>query len=182
MKKIINILILIFIASLFSCMNAEIGRNFRTADSLLQEVKKVEVKYNSINRDEIIHIYDTIKQNIDSLNKYMLTLPEVNETSYSLAIFTDVSKQAKHFVKEDYANKIKYSVEQIENLKIDVENNAIESDSVKIYLKSEKDALLELQENVERYSKSAKQIIEKYNNSIDGVNLFIEGLRNTNNE
>lgn len=182
MKSIKYILIVSFFASLFSCMNSEIGINLQTADSLYKEINKLDQKYKSINEEEIKLIYDTIKQNLDSLNKYMLTLPENNEAGYSLAIFTDVSKQAKHFVSENYSNEIDFSKKQIENLKTDIENNALPSDSVSFYISSEKDALLELQESVERHSKSSEQIREKYERSRIGVTIFIDSLRNAKNE
>jgi len=182
MKKVINISILILLVSLFSCMNAEIGRNIQTVDSLLQEINELDTKNKSIKTEEVRLMYDTIKQNLDSLNKYMLSLPKNDEATYSLAIFTDVSKQAKHFVAEDFSEDIKYSIKQIQNLKTDITNDALPSDSVKFYLLSEKDALLELQESVERHSKSAEQIIEKYQRSIVGVNQFIEDLRNAKSE
>jgi hypothetical protein len=182
MKKIKIIIFIIFASSLFSCFNSDTTKTIEKIDSLSFVLNDIETNYKSIDTLKIKLIYDTLKQDVDTISKYLIAFPKNKDWNNALSIFEDATKQAKHFFKNKYKPDIDYSKNQLKNLKTDIINNAIKGDSLPNYFKSEKDAINILKEKVDLQAKSYEQILNKYNKSKPYINLFIDSLSTTNNE
>ena len=180
MKKIKLYIYIILSLSLFSCFNQEIGKALVATDSLSIEIKQIEEKYNSIDFVKFNNIYDTIKQDIDTIGKYMITLPENKEWKNSLSIYQNAYKQSKQYVNKKFNHDIEYSKNQIQNLRTDISRNAINADSLKQYIKTEKDAINTLRKDVNTLYLNYNQALDKYNKSKTNINLFIDSLISTN--
>ncbi len=179
MKNLKIIVALVLSISLFSCINKEYDTSIKKLDNLKDTLVSIKTNLKEINSNKISLLYDTMMQDIDTIMSYTNVFPENKEWKKAYDIYSDAAHIAKKFFKQGYDKEIEYSENQIKNLITDINNNVVELDSLRIYLKDEVNAVDALNKKVNIQLEISNQIIDKYDRTKPIVNQYIDSLKNT---
>jgi len=179
MKSIKFVFALLISISLFSCFNGEQSKGMHKLKELNKNLEIIKTDFENLNTEKIQLLYDTMMQDIDTIAKYTNKFPENKEWREAYSIYTDAAHMAKNFFKRAYDKEIEYSQNQLDNLKTDIENNVLETDSLRLYLMDETKAIKVLDEKIKIHLELNNKIIDKYNRTKPIVNQYIDSLKNS---
>ncbi len=179
MKSFNIIIALVISVFIFSCSDVKLGEGIKKLDDLKETLETAKTNFEKINSEKISLLYDTMMQDIDTISKYTNKYPDNKKLKEAYSLYSETAHMAKNFFKRSYNKEIEYSETQIKNLRIDIENNALELDSLKVYLLDETNAISILDEKIKIHLDVSNQIIDKYNRTKPIVNQYIDSLRTT---
>lgn len=169
-----NSLYFIFIMLFFvACNPNKNKKELSQIDSLKTVIKKTESLLLEIDTTVINEKYEKYKYNIAYLRENYTE--KENDINWStLGQYGLIKKPLKDFVlnKNHYFKEITYSEKQLDNLRIDIQNGAIQESKIKENIQSEMDAANFLEQNVKNTVGAAKTELNRF----DSLNPKIEKI------
>ncbi len=180
-KKIFFVLVpYIFI---ISCSNNNYNDKIKFIDSLdtkIDTITKQIVNYNNVNfSDRYNLMFGKIKIFGEYINNENLNTPAIK----SFGQYANLSKFYKHIggKKDKLFKQLALSKQQLQNLKHDLQNNLINTDSVDNYFNIEKNIANDLFNEANLLFTEIKKSNELFNNLSPKIDLLIDSLKNTKN-
>jgi len=175
-----NFIGLLFIASLAftACKSNKHVKEIKAIDSLYTVVDSIEKTLSVIDTNEIRLTYKTYSDNISLLKKNFHDKKEDSVWSV-MTIYGNIKKPLKSFINDfpDFYNEIVFSRQQLDSLKIDINNGTIKDDKIAEYTKTEAESVNNLKLQVEISVKTASDRLKLYDSLNPKVIKVIEKLK-----
>ncbi|MBU0487577.1 MAG: hypothetical protein KKA07_05070 [Bacteroidetes bacterium] len=131
-----------FCAIVFSsCGGIKHKKEVALIDSLLTEVNKAKVKWDSIPSDTVEYYWSVFQTHLKLVEEDFIK-PEKQEDLNTLATFGMFKKPLRNYVqKQANVNKeFEYTISQLTKLKADLENESVDEGSIPEFIRNEKEA------------------------------------------
>lgn len=163
-KKLFYFILLFFsIAYINSCsINNE--TEIKLVEELSIKVKLLQSTFESVNMDEVKLAKDTYKINMDKISKYHESDSIDYEFSHTLNLYKGIKKTGKNLHENHRTNKnnIELLLTQLDKLKLDIEGNAIQTDSIQGFIDFETKNITKLSDNIGTFVTDCEYILETH--------------------
>lgn len=178
-SPITGIAILCLIAISFSnCTNQERIKRIARIDSLENIITATSEIFDSIDWEIIENQSIITRENIDYIHRYYTDTMSKEEAEILTNYYNANKGYAKLMaLKIQNAEEIKYSKEQLENLKTDVNNGLIDIKKYRKYINTESKAVNQLNITIRNIEKVHSKIDPLFDSSSSTVNLLVSKLR-----
>ena len=155
----------LIIAAALSCKHVNVDKEIASIDSLINELKSIEITMEEINLGEM----KTLKEQIDNQITLVKSIYGDSiewENAKTLSQYYRASKSmSKYLDKRSYiSEEISYSYQQLRDLSSDLKNNILPSDSFHVYFDKECKAAKSMTEMIEEELRKAKTALELHKN------------------
>lgn len=177
-----------FILVVFTIVVTFSSCKFYSSDNYIQKVDSLSIKleeassrYYSSNKDEIKLIYDTLTSDIKVFKESLDKMPEDSTLLADFNIYSDLYRDTRNIFKLKIEKELKYSKKQLEDIKIDIESKALDSEQIEEYIYSEEQAIDILYSDINLFLGYSLKIDTLYPKLKPSINKIIEGI-SINNE
>lgn len=173
MKYVIPLILILIVSS---CRQNTTEQKVQLND-LLMEVQQFKDSISAIDTTSIFESSRTIKQNLKFLHNNIDTI-DVNTASIIAEVYKERGKV--FFVEEhyyDFLNELSISQQQLEKLKIDLENGLLTKENFNTFYKEEARIFVNLNQKIRlafAEADSANVFIQEQSYKIDSVKTFID--------
>jgi len=176
-KRIISSILFASFFSFIGCNQINIEKELILIDSLQSVIKEVEIKTKEINIVDIKIYKESITKKLNFIkDQYSDSIKW--ETAKFLNQYYGIKKSFKKYIAKDvfFKDEIKYSNDQLNNLKHDLEENIIHLDSFNIYYEVELQAIKELNSLIIEEVDNIKIALEKHEKSIPKIEKLLKQI------
>ena len=170
-KKLSYFIFLFFsIAYITSCsINNE--KEIKSVEELSIKVKLLQSTFESVNMDDVEFAKKTYNINMDKISKYHESDTIEYEFSHTLNLYKRIKKTGKNLDENHRNNKknIELLISQLEKLKLDIEGNAIQPDSIQAFIDFETKNMTKLSDDIGTFVTDCKYIIETHDTYAEKV-------------
>ncbi len=165
-------------AVLFACKNKNNISKINSIDSLKNVLTSVSNKLAEIDSQKIYQMYKEYQNNSVQIKIYFND-KKGNGVWENITQYGVINDPLSQFVdnRGSYLNQIQNSKKQLENLKNDIENNAIAEKQFNIYFKQESDNIKKLDNQVGIAVDQTKSIISLFDTLNPKILVIIENLK-----
>ena len=181
MRILIFFLAIVFTGLTFSCKNKQQETKLIQIDSLQKIADQLLLKIQQTDTTKYSTEYKHIKLCNSIFKEYAVEVPTENNFRNRFVEFTQLEKNFKRFFK-GFAKLImdlKFTVNQLDNLKADVKNNAIPEEKINKYYTQELDAINACSAELETLLANAEMATASYHILIGEMEAYSEKLKNT---
>ena len=171
----------LIIVALTSCEQVNIDKEIAQIDSLTNVIKNSEIKLDALDIEKVKKLQEQMDNQI-MLVKSIYGDSIEWENAKMLTKYYRASKDFKKYMNKHVLVKaeLTYSYRQLSQLKADLTNNIIKTDSFHIYFENECTAAQELDAIIQKEISKAKQGFETYKDNLDKVEDMLKE-QNTEN-
>jgi len=176
-KRIISSILFASFFSFIGCNQINIEKELILIDSLQSVIKEVEIKTKEINIVDIKIYKESITKKLNFIkDQYSDSIKW--ETAKFLNQYYGIKKSFKKYIAKDvfFKDEIKYSNDQLNNLKHDLEENIIHLDSFNIYYEVELQAIKDLNSLIIEEVDNIKIALEKHEKSIPKIEKLLKQI------
>ena len=170
-KKLSYFIFLLFsIVYIASCsINNE--KEIKSVEELSIKVKLLQSTFESVNMDDVEFAKKTYNINMDKISKYHESDTIEYEFSHTLNLYKGIKKTGKNLDENHGNNKknIELLISQLEKLKLDIEGNAIQQDSIQAFIDFETKNMTKLSDDIGTFVTDCKYIIETHDTYAEKV-------------
>lgn len=160
----------IILATLASCKSEYQTESVNKINALVDEVKVAETDFLTLDLEKIKPYKDTINFKVSFIHRQFEDTMDLDMAT-KIDVYYRTIKSINKF-ESAYLNQkkdISYSIQQLNNFKVDVENNIIDSASFKSYYATEKEA-------VERLTQSNKNLLNWYAKVEEKYGIYTQSI------
>ena len=163
-KKRSYFLFLFFSIGCISSCSTNNEKELKSVEELSIKVKLLQSTFESINMDDVKFAKNTYKINMDKISKYYNSDTIDYEASYTLNLYKGIKKTGKNLHENHTTNKknIELLISQLEKLKLDIENNAIQTDSIQAFIDFETKNITKLSDDIGTFVTDCEYILETH--------------------
>ena len=173
-KKLSYFTFLFFsIAYINSCsINNE--KELKSLEKLSIKVKLLQSTFESINMDDVKFAKNTYKITMGKMSKYHDSDTIEYEFSHTLNLYKGVKKKGKNLHENHRNNKknIELLICQLEKLKLDIEGNAIQTDSIQAFIDFEIKNITKLSNDIGTFVTDCEYILETHETYAEKVRSY----------
>jgi len=171
----IIVIVLVLPAGFISCSGPDMSKELATIDSLRTQVQNAKKEFMSMDTSRIDEINATAEKNISIIkNMYQpgdtLTM-EIGQRVTSYKGFRKAGMKMNG-MRKTLRDEFTLTEKQLKLLADDINHNALNIDTVKVYLKAETEATMKLLSSYEAYKMTHAQAIKDF----DSLNPIIENM------
>ena len=162
-KRFYFILIFFSIIYISSCsINNE--KEIKSVEELSIKVKLLQSTFESVHIDDVKLAINTYKINMDKISKYHESDTIDYVFNHTLNLYKGIKKTGKNLHEKHKTNKqnIELLVSQLDKLKLDLENNAIQTDSIQGFIDFETKNIGKLSDDIGTFVTDCEYILETH--------------------
>lgn len=177
MKKIICFLLIVSLG-FAACKNNKHVKEIKAIDSLSTVIDSIALTLSSIDTNKIRITYKTYSDNINLIKNNFKDKKEDSVWSV-ITTYGIIKKPLKSFINDFpvFYSEIEFSRQQLDSLKIDINNGDIKDNKIAEYTKTEAEAVISLKQEVEISVKTTKDRLKLFDSLNPKVNRVIEKLK-----
>ena len=164
LKKLSYFIFLFFSISCISSCSTNNEKEIKSVEDLIIKVKLLQSTFESVNMDDVKFAINTYKINMDKISKYHESDSIDYEFSHTLNLYKGIKKTGKN-LNENYTTNeknIDLLGSQLEKLKLDIENNALQTDSIQGFIDFEAKNITKLSDDIGTFVTDCEYILETH--------------------
>ena len=163
-KKRSYFLFLFFSLAYISSCSINNEKEIKSVEELSIKVQLLQSTFESINMDDVKFAKNTYKINMGKISKYYNSGTIDHEFSHTLNLYKGIKKTGKNLHENHTTNKknIELLMSQLEKLKLDIENNAIQTDSIQAFIDFEAKNITKLSDDIGTFVTNCEYILETH--------------------
>jgi len=164
LKKLSYFIFLFFSIAYISSCSINNEKEIKAVEELSIKVKLLQATFDSVNIDGVKLAINTYKINMDKISKYHKTDTIDYDFAHTLNLYKGIKKTGKNLHESHRTNKqnIELLVSQLEKLKLDLENNAIKTDSIQGFIDFETKNIGKLSDDIGTFVTDCEYILETH--------------------
>jgi len=164
LKKLSYFIFLFFSTSYISSCSINNEKELESVEELSIKVKLLQSTFESVNMDDVKFAINTYKINMDKISKYHESDTIDYEFSHTLNLYKGIKKTGKNLHENHTTNKknIELLICQLEKLKLDIENNALQTDSIQGFIYFEAKNITKLSDDIGTFVTDCEYILETH--------------------
>ena len=170
-KKLSYFIFIFFSIAYISSCSINNEREIKSVEELSIKVKLLQSTFESVNMDEVKFAKDTYKINMDNISKYHESDTIDYEFSHTLNLYKGIKKTGKNLHENHTTNKknVELLLTQLGKLKLDIEGNAIQTDSIQAFIDFETKNITKLSDDIGTFVTNCEYILETHNSYAEKV-------------
>jgi hypothetical protein len=163
-KKLSYFIFIFFSIAYISSCSINNETEIKSVEELSIKVKLLQSTFESVNMDEVKFAKDTYKINMDNISKYHESDTIDYEFSHTLNLYKGIKKTGKNLHENHTTNKknVELLLTQLDKLKLDIESNAIQTDSIQGFIDFEIKNITKLSDNIGTFVTNCEYILETH--------------------
>jgi hypothetical protein len=163
-KKLSYFIFIFFSIAYISSCSINNETEIKSVEELSIKVKLLQSTFESVNMDEVKFAKDTYKINMDKISKYHESDTIDYEFSHTLNLYKGIKKTGKNLHENHTTNKknVELLLTQLDKLKLDIESNAIQTDSIQGFIDFEIKNITKLSDNIGTFVTNCEYILETH--------------------
>jgi len=163
-KKLPYFIFLLFTLSYLSSCTTNNEKEIKSVEELSIKVKLLKSTFESVNMDDVKFAKDSYKTNMDKISMYHVSDTIEYDFAHTLSLYKGVKKTGKNLNENYRTNKknIEMLILQLDKLKIDIENNAIQKDSIQSFIDFETKNVTKLSDDIGTFVTNCEYILETH--------------------
>jgi|TARA_B110000495_G_scaffold198977_1_gene211641 hypothetical protein len=163
-KKLSYFIFIFFSIAYISSCSINNEREIKSVEELSIKVKLLQSTFESVNMDEVKFAKDTYKINMDNISKYHESDTIDYEFSHTLNLYKGIKKTGKNLHENHTTNKknVELLLTQLGKLKLDIEGNAIQTDSIQAFIDFETKNITKLSDDIGTFVTNCEYILETH--------------------
>ena len=159
-KKLSYFIFIFFSIAYISSCSINNEREIKSVEELSIKVKLLQSTFESVNMDEVKFAKDTYKINMDNISKYHESDTIDYEFSHTLNLYKGIKKTGKNLHENHTTNKknVELLLTQLGKLKLDIESNAIQTDSIQGFIDFETKNITKLSDDIGTHETYAEKV------------------------
>ena len=172
-KKLSYFIFLFFSIAYISSCSINNETEIKSVEELSIKVKLLQSTFESINMDHVEFAKKTYKINMDKISKYSNEVYDY-EASYTLNLYKGIKKKGKNLDENHRNNKhnIELLISQLEKLKLDIESNAMQTDSIQGFIDFETKNITKLSDDIGTFVTDCEYILETHKTYAEKVRVY----------
>jgi len=164
LKKLSYFIFLFFSISYISSCSTNNEKEIKSVEELSIKVKLLQSTFESVNMDDVKFAQNTYKLNMDKISKYHESDSIDYEFSHTLNLYKGIKKKGKNLHENHTTNKknIELLITQLEKLKLDIQSNAIQADSIQDFIDFETKNMTKLSDDIGTFVTDCEHILETH--------------------
>ena len=182
MKKVLHLILLPALLMTYSCQPDLDSGKVEDIDQLILEAQSTLTQLHSIDTSQVQTGLKELMLNVQYIQKYHADTMSYETAQYLSRYYTLANLLKDYDSYEVVEKNLQLSKKQLEDLKHDYVNHAIEEDKFSQYFTEERNQLVQLQEKVQGMENNWRRFEEKameYNPKVDSIVNHIETKRNS---
>ena len=165
LKKLSYFIFLFFSINYISSCSTNHEKEIKSVEELSIKVKLLQSTFESVNMDDVKFAQNTYKLNMDKISKYHESDSIDYEFSHTLNLYKGIKKKGKNLHENHTTNKknIELLITQLEKLKLDIQSNAIQADSIQDFIDFETKNMTKLSDDIGTFVTDCEYILETHN-------------------
>jgi hypothetical protein len=161
-KKLSYFVFLVFSITCISSCSIKNEKEIKSVEELSIKVKLLKSTFESITMDDVQFAKQTYKINMDKITKYHNSDTMDYEVSHTLNLYKGIKKTGENLHENHRNNKknIELLISQLEKLKLDIEGNAIPTDSIQAFIDFETKNITKLSDDIGTFVTDCEDILE----------------------
>ena len=171
LKKLSYFIFLFFSINYISSCSTNNEKEIKSVEELSIKVKLLQSTFESVNMDDVKFAKNTYKINMDKISKYHESDSIDYEFSHTLNLYKGIKKKGKNLNENHSKNKrnIELLISQLEKLKSDIQNNAIQTDSIQGFIDFETKNMTKLSDDIGTFVTDCEYILETHDTYAEKV-------------
>ncbi len=164
LKKPSYFIFLFFSIAYISSCSINNEKEIKAVEELSVKVKLLQATFDSVNIDGVKLAINTYKINMDKISKYHESDTIDYDFAHTLNLYKGIKKTGKNLHESHRTNKqnIELLVSQLEKLKLDLENNAVKTDSIQGFIDFETKNIGKLSDDIGTFVTDCEYILETH--------------------
>ena len=170
-KKLSYFIFIFFSIAYISSCSINNEREIKSVEELSIKVKLLQSTFESVNMDEVKFAKDTYKINMDNISKYHESDTIDYEFSHTLNLYKGIKKTGKNLHENHTTNKknVELLLTQLGKLKLDIEGNTIQTDSIQAFIDFETKNITKLSDDIGTFVTNCEYILETHKDYAEKV-------------
>jgi len=164
LKKLSYFIFLFFSISYISSCSVNNEKELKSLEELSLKVKLLQSTFEYVNMDDVKFAKNTYKINMDKIAKYYNSDTIDYDFSHTLNLYKGIKKTGGNLHENHTTNKknIELLISQLEKLKLDMESNAIQADSIQGFIDFETKQITKLGDDIGTFVADCEYILETH--------------------
>ena len=173
-KKLSYFIFLFFSIAYISSCSINNEKEIKSVEELSIKVKLLQSTFESINMDDVKFAKNTYKLNMDKISKYHDSDTIKHEFTRTLNLYKGIKKKGKNLDENHRNNKhnIELLISQLEKLKLDIESNAMPTDSIQGFINFETKNITKLSDDIGTFVTDCEYILETHETYSEKVRVY----------
>ena len=165
LKKLSYFIFLFFSISCIGSCSTNNEKEIKSVEDLIIKVKLLQSTFESVNMDDVKFAINTYKINMDKISKYHESDSIDYEFSHTRNLYKGIKKTGKNFNENYTTNEKNIDLlgSQLEKPKLDIENNALQTDSIQGFIDFEAKNITKLSDEIGTFVTDCEYILETHN-------------------
>lgn len=173
-KKLSYFIFLFFFIAHFSSCSTNNEEEIKTVEELGIKVKLLQTTFENTNMEDVKFAKNTYKINMEKISMYHESDTIVYDFAHTLNLYKGIKKTGKNI--DESHRTIKKNIEllivQLDKLKLDLENNAIQTDSIQGFIDFETNNVTKLSDDIGTFVTNCEYILETHDTYAEKVRGF----------
>jgi len=163
-KKLPYFLTLLITLTIFCSCSSDNGKELSSVEELSVKVKLLKTTFESVNMEDIKHAKDTYKNNMEKISMYHESDTIEYDFAHTLSLYKGIKKTGKNLNENHRTIKsnIDLLITQLDKLKLDIENDAIQKDSIQAFIDFETGNVTKLSDDIGTFVTDCEYILETH--------------------
>ena len=158
---------------LAACSSEDHSDQIKAIDQEIEEVQKAHAQFLELDSAEVVDMAGKYNQHVQAFKRFYKPDSINRKISSAMSTFRIMKKVGAYkALRKEYSIEVSFCVNQLTDLKTDIEEGIIPEDSVQHYVQLEIDASKLLRKNIQSYLK----LVEDAKICYDTLNPFIENF------
>ena len=170
-KKLPYFLTLFITFTFFSSCSVDNADELKSVEELSVKVKLLKTTFESVNMEDVKLAKETYKINMEKVSMYHESDTIEYDFAHTLSLYKGIKKTGKN-INENHRTiniNIELLIVQMEKLKLDIENNAIQKDSIQSFIEFETENVTKLSDDIGTFVTDCEYILEMHNTYAEKV-------------
>ena len=164
LKKPFYFIFLFFSLAFISSCSINNEKEIKSVKELSIKIKLLQSTFHSVNMGDVKLAINTYSINMDKISKYHESDSIDYDFNHTLNLYKGIKKKGKNLHESHKINKqnIELLVSQLEKLKLDLENDAIKTDSIQGFIDFETKNIDKLSDDIGTFVTDCEYILETH--------------------